>query len=546
MKRFIKNALTIMVAAVAFVSCNNAAKMAELAEQVKITCNPAVLEAIAGNINADVTVNFPADYFYPKARLTVVPVLKYAGGEVEGESFEYQGQKVTENYKMVSKDGASINEHINFQFKNGMEKSELVARATVRYKGKTYKFPEDIKIADGCNTTYMLVDKSGSYHMMGDNYQEVIPEEVEAQILYLINSADVRNAQLKSTDIKGYQAAVAEIMNDQRRSIKGTDIVAYASPDGPEAKNNTLSDKRGASAEKAFSKVAKDIETGAVNTKSIGEDWEGFQELVNASNIEDKDLILRVLSMYSDPNVREREIKNMSSVYKSLANNILPELRRARFITNVEYQNYTPEELTSLVNSNIDVLDEEALLRAASLIDNPNAKQAIYKQAINKYNSDRARYNSAVYYENGDLAAANNALAAVKADEYCFKNLKGILLMQEGNYVEASKIFAQSDCENAKANSAVIDILNGNYKQASDKLAGTGNSNEGLAFILSNQLDKASAALTEDCPCKAYQRAIVAARKGDAAKAQSELKNASANEDLAKRAATDIEFAKVK
>jgi len=118
--------------------------------------------------------------------------------------------------------------------------------------------------------------------------------------------------------------------------------------------------------------------------------------------------------------------------------------------------------------------------------------------------------------------------------------------MQEGNYVEASKIFAQSDCENAKANSAVIDILNGNYKQAADKLAGTGNSNEGLAFILSNQLDKASAALTEDCPCKAYQRAIVAARKGDAAKAQSELKNASANEELAKRAATDIEFAKVK
>ena len=149
-------------------------------------------------------------------------------------------------------------------------------------------------------------------------------------------------------------------------SIKGTDIVAYASPDGPEAKNNTLSDKRGASAEKAFSKVAKDIETGAVNTKSIGEDWEGFQELVNASNIEDKDLILRVLSMYSDPNVREREIKNMSSVYKSLANNILPELRRARFITNVEYQNYTPEELTSLVNSNIDVLDEEAQIGRAS------------------------------------------------------------------------------------------------------------------------------------------------------------------------------------
>ncbi|MCF0168595.1 MAG: hypothetical protein HUJ93_08170, partial [Bacteroidales bacterium] len=361
MKKIFKSVIVAAVAVFTLSSCNNAAKMAELAEQVKINCNPEVLEVIAGNIDADVTVNFPAEYFLPKAKLEVTPVIVYQGGEAVGKPFMYQGQKVTENYKMVSKDGAQIKEHVNFSYVEGMEKSQLVARAKVIYKGKTYEFPQDIKIADGANTTYMLVCQKGTYNMQADKYQEVIPEEVEAQILYLINSADVRSSQINSADIKDYQNDIKNVMNDERRTIKGTEIVAYASPDGPEAKNNILSDKREASAEKAFKKVAKKLETGEVSGKSIGEDWEGFQELINNSNIEDKDLIIRVLSMYSDPNVREREIKNMSSIYTSVAKDVLPQLRRARFITSVEYQNYTPEELNDLVANNIDVLDEEAL-----------------------------------------------------------------------------------------------------------------------------------------------------------------------------------------
>ena len=547
MKRTFRNILAFAIAAFALVSCNNAAKMAELADQVKINCNPEVLEVIAGNIDADVTVNFPADYFLPKARLTVTPVLKYQGGEVAGTPFEYQGQKVTENYKMVSKNGAAIKEHVNFKYVPGMEKSELVARAKVLYKGKTYEYPGDIKIADGANTTYMLADKSGVFHLMADNYQEVIPEEVEAQILYLINSATVRPSQLTTADIKDYKAAVNDVMNDERRTILGTDIVAYASPDGPEAKNNVLSSQRESSAEKAFKTVAKNLETGAINAKSIGEDWEGFKELVSASNMQDKDLILRVLSMYSDPNVREREIKNMSSVYKSLADNILPELRRARFITNVEYKNYTPEELTSLVASNIDVLDEEALLRAATLVKDPAAKQNIYRQAIQKFGSDRARFNSAVtYLENGDLASAKNALSGVKSTDGCVTNLKGVVAMREGNYTEAARLFASTDCPNAKLNSATIDILNGDYAQAASKLAGSGAKNEGLAYILAGQLDKAAAAIKGNDALSAYERAIIAARNGNANAAQSELRAATADRDLAARAANDVEFAKVR
>ena len=546
MKRLFRNFLAFSVAAFSLVACNNAAKMAELAEQVKITCDPEVLEVVAGNIDADVTVNFPADYFLPKARLTVIPVLKYMGGEVQGTPFEYQGQKVTENYKMVSKNGAAIREHVNFKYAEGMEKSELVARAKVLYKGREYEYPGEIKIADGANTTYMLVNEDGTYHLMADNYQEVIPEEVEAQILYLINSATVRPNQLTTADMKDYKAAVSDAMKDERRTIVGTDIVAYASPDGPVARNNTLSEQRENSAEQAFKTVAKNLETGAVSTRSIGEDWEGFQELVNASNIEDKDLILRVLSMYSDPNVREREIKNMSSVYKSLADNILPELRRARFITNVEFQNYTPEELTALVSNNIDVLDEEALLRVATLVDNPTSKQAIYRQAVQKFDSDRARFNSAVtYLDAGDLSAAKTALAAVKSTEGCVTNLKGVIAMREKNYTEAARLFASTECPNAKQNSAVIDILNGSYAQAAQKLAGTGNPNEGLAYILSNQLDKAANVLKGTDPVSAYERAIIAARRGNSNAAQSEIRAASADSKLANRAATDVEFAKV-
>ncbi len=543
-----KKVLFFAVACLALVSCNNASKMAKLSDLVKIECNPEVLEVVAGNIDADVTVTFPEAYFHKKAKLEVVPVIKFDGGEVAGEPFVYQGEKVTENFKLVGKDGASITEHVNFKYEPGMEKSELVGRATVKYKKKNWKFPEDIKIADGANTTYMLVCQKGTFNPVADQYQEVIPEEVEGQILYLIGSSNVRGSELNSEGLKEYKNGVKDVMNDERRTIKGTDIIAYASPDGPEALNNKLSDARTNSAEKAFAKVAKKLETGDVSTQSIGEDWEGFQELVNASNIEDKDLILRVLSMYSDPNVREREIKNMSSVYGTLAKDVLPELRRARFITNVEYQNYTPAELKALVEDNIDVLDEEALLRTATLVEGDNAKLDIYKQAIKKFDSDRAKYNAACVLAAADKdKEAADMLAKINDDFCCAKNLRGVLAMRAGKYEEAAKYFADVKCSEGKENQAVLDILNGNYKAAAEKLAGTGNPNEALAYILNGDLTKAAAAL-KDCDCEgsAYQRAIIAARKGDAATAAKELAKVKNCKKLVEKAANDVEFAKVK
>ncbi|MBO4417131.1 MAG: hypothetical protein J5801_03300 [Bacteroidales bacterium] len=544
-----KKLLLIAFACLAVISCNKVSKMADLANLVKVECDPEILEVVADNIDADVTVTFPAKYFHKKAILEVVPVMKFDGQEVAGEPFVYQGEKVMDNYKTVGKDGASITEHVQFKYVPGMEKSELVGRATVKYKKKSWAFPEDIKIADGANTTYMLANKTGSYAAAADNYQDVIPEEVEAQILYLINSANVRSNQLTSESIKEYKTGVKDVMKDDRRTITGTDIIAYASPDGPEKRNNVLSDQRAASAKSAFKQVSNKLETGGVTTRSIGEDWEGFQELVNNSNIEDKDLILRVLSMYSDPDVREREIKNMSSVYGTLAKDVLPELRRARFVTNVEFQNYTAEELKALVEDNIDILDEEALLRSATLTDDQSAKLDIYHQAIKKYDSDRAKLNSAcIMLDQGKDAMAETFLKKVSDTAVeGYNNLRGVLALRNGDLAKALDFFEKETGDASKVNLGTMDILNGNYAAAAKKLAGTGDVNEALAYILNGDLTKASSLLKDnDCELAAYERAIIAARQGKASVALSELAKIKNSKDLKDRAENDIEFAKIK
>lgn len=546
MKKSLISLLLIAVVSFGLASCNQAQKMIDAADSITIKCNPEVLEVVDGKIDATVSVTFPPEYFLPKATLEVTPVILYVGGEAVGKPFTYQGEKITDNFKTVTKAGATITEKVHFDYVPGMEKSELVGRAKVYYKGNEYEYPADIKIADGANTTYMLADCNGSYHYMADGYQEVIPETAEAQIMYLINSSDVRNSELKSNDVKDFQEALKALANDDRREIKGTEIVAYASPDGPEALNNKLSANREKSASKAFDKITKKLDAGNVSSRTIGEDWEGFQELVNNSNIEDKELILRVLSMYSDPNVREREIKNMSSVYSALKTNILPQLRRARFITNVEYTNYTAEELADLVENNIDVLDEPALLRAAANAKDIDAKIAIYKKAVDKYGTDKAKYNLGVaYLDKGDNKAAKDAFAKMaKKEGTCYNNVMGVLAMRDGKLDEAAGWFSKVSCKHGKINQGTIDIFKGKYNDAATKLAGSGTHNETIAYILTNQLDKAAETIKGNCPKCNYKKAIIAARKGDVNAYNAAMEIVKKNEKLAERASKDVEFLK--
>ncbi len=544
MKKGIK-ILTSVLLGLAVVSCSSAKKMAEQAENVIVTCDPEVLEVVAGVINADVTVTFPEDYFHKKAILEVTPVLVYDGGEIAMEPYYFQGEKVKDNYEVVSTDGGTITKPVSFEYVEGVEQSYLELRGVVTYKSKTIDLPTK-KVADGANTTYMLVDRRGHVELRPDGYQEIIKQTAEGQILYNINDASVRDSELKGQSVKDFMAEVDEIKANERKAFVGTDIIAYASPDGGEELNSKLSNKRSESAEKAFGKITKGNEIDApVNVQSIGQDWEGFQELVSESDIEDKELILRVLSMYSDPAVREQEIKNMSAVYQDLAKEVLPELRRARFIANVEYTNYTSEELLQLIDENIDVLDETALLRAATLVKDLDDKVAIYEKAIDKYDSDAAQFNlAAVYLNAGETKKGEKALEKVETKDAEYENALGVVALQNDDLDSAIQHFMAARTPSSRENLGIVDILTGKYDAAVDKLANSKCCcNKALSLILVDKLDAASDAIKCDCPKGSYLKAIIAARQGDADGVKTNLEAASECDKLADRAAKDIEFA---
>ena len=526
----------------AAIACSSPEKMAEMAENVTVKCEPAVLEVVGGEIDATVSVTYPADYFHPKAVLEVTPVIVYEGGEVKMEPYMFQGEKVEDNYEVVPEAGSTVTKKVHFDYVPGMEKCYLELRGVVSHKKKTVDLPTK-KVADGANTTYMLVCQKGKLDLKADGYQEIIKQTAEGQILYQINSAAVRNSQIKGQSVKDYQAALDEILANERKTLVSTDVIAYASPDGKEDQNAKLSDNRSKSAEKAYGKVVKGKEVpGDVNVTSVAEDWEGFQELVAESDLADKDLIIRVLSMYSDPAVREKEIKNMSAVYSTLAKEVLPELRRARFIANVEYTNYTNEELLQLIEDNIDVLDETALLRAATLVKDNDQKVEIYKKAAKKFDSAVAQYNLGVTYINMDkLGKAKNALENCPKDADWY-NAMGVIALREDNIDAAAEYFANSESKSAKANLAVIDILDGDYKAAAAKLADCKCFNAALAQLLVGN-NAPAAALKCESPKAAYLRAVAAARQGNAAAVKSNLEAAAKCDELAARAAKDIEFA---
>ena len=544
-----KKGIKILAAAaivLSAVACSSAKKMAELADNVIVTCNPAVLECVAGNVDPSVTVTYPANYFNPKAILEVTPVIVYEGGESKMAPLMYQGEKVKDNYKVVPKAGSTVTEKLHFPFVEGMEKSYLELRGVAKFKGKSITLPTK-KVAEGVNTTYQLVKADGLVPLKADGYEAILKQTAEGQILYRINSADVQSKQLKGESIKNFQNALDEIAANERKTLVGTEVVAYASPDGGEKLNRKLSDNRSKTADKAWDKVVKGKSVTDPEVRSIGQDWEGFQELVQNSDIRDKDLILRVLSMYSDPAVRESEIKNMSSVYSELKNDILPELRRARFIANVEFKNYTPDELLEMINNNSEVLDEPALLKSATLVKDLDSKVKLYNKAISKFDSDAARFNLGTAYLNaGDLKNAEKAFANVETKDAELDNALGVLALRGGDFQKAASLFKKAGSDVAKTNQGIIDICTGNYDKAVQDLKDAKGCchNTVLAYILTNQLDKAKAAAHCGDPKVTYLKAIIAARQGKMDEVKTLLDEvAKADKTLAARAAKDVEFA---
>lgn len=534
--------LALCAMVLAFASCSaSRAEQMKLAEKVSVSSNPEVLALVGDKIPADITVTFPAKYFHPAAILEVTPVLVYEGGEQVGKTFKYQGEKVKDNYRVIASNvDNSVTEKVAFDYVPGVEKSYLELRSVAYYKNKTIEIPA-IKVADGCNVTQLFASTEGEYSFKKDDYKEVISESAEGQVMYDYNSATIKRSELRSDSVKELQAALDEIASDPRYTVTGTRVVAYASPEGGQQYNAKLSDKRAESAKKAWDKVTGGMKTDDIQVKSMGQDWDGFKEAVQNSNIEDKELILRVLSMYSDPAVRESEIRNMSKVYTEINKNVFPELRRARFIADVNYKNFSDDELKELADKAVDVLDEEGLLRVASITSNADRKAELYKMAVSKFGSDRAQFNLAVLSLNaGKPDQAASLLKKVSKVDGDVNNALGVCELQKGNLDAAADFFRKAGTTEAKANLGTIDILKGNYDAAVKNLEGTGSHNLAVAYILTNQLDKAEKSITCNCARSNYLRAVIAARRGNSSDVEKYLAQTGKMKEKAEK---DVEFA---
>jgi len=548
MKRILTFSALIALALISSSCAKSRLEQMQLAENVVINCDPQVLEIKGGKIAATVSVTCPKDYFHPKATMDVVPVLVYEGGELKERTLQYQGDKVIDNYKVVSSAGATIKEKLSFDYVPGCEKAHLELRSVITFKDKQYPV-DPVKVADGCIATYQLADINGVYKLKPDGYQAVIQRTTEARILYDVNSDKVKPSEMETYAMDGYRYRLGKLQEDERTTVKGTQIVAYASPEGGKDYNAKLSDRRADSAQKAWdeiSKEAKEIELTGVEVKSMGQDWEGFQEAVAKSNIEDKDLILRVLSMYSDPAVRESEIRNLSQIYTEINNTVFPELRRARFVTSSEYRNFDNEELLKMAEENgVEKFDAPSLLRLAAISESRDSKEALYKLAINKYNSDVARYNLAMLYlDEGKTSLGGAYLSKIKEPDADVLNATGVVAMRFEDYAEAKKCFEKADSESARENMVVMNILKGDYAAAAKAANGMTGSNAAVANLLNGDLDAASAALKCKCPKANYIRAIIAARKGHLTEAKSLLDDAcSRKPEFKERSERDIEFA---
>ena len=540
--------ILLCAAVVAAAACSKSrAEQMKLAENVQIQCNPEVLALVGDQIPVDLTVTYPDGYFHPKAILEVTPVLVYGGGEEQkGPTFVYQGEKVLDNFKVVYKAGGTVKEHFAFKYDEGVEQAYLELRGVARIKDKEIAIPA-VKVADGTIVTQLLAETEGYYSYKKDNYQAVLHEQTEGQVMYDYNSSTIKNSELRSQSIKELQAALAAIEADPRYTVTGTSIVAYASPEGGQTYNAKLSDQRAASAERAWSKVTGEKDApDNLEIRSIGQDWEGFREAVAKSNIQDKDLILRVLSMYSDPAVRESEIKNMSKVYTEINKNVFPELRRARFITELDYQNFSDEELVELSRQAIDVLDEEGLLRVASITSDATRKAELYNKAVSKFNSDRARFNLACMALDDERPdAAARQLEGIKNQDADVLNARGVVELQRGDNKAAAEWFRKAGTAESKANLGLIDLMEGRYEAAAKALAGTKGVNGAIASLLAGNLAEAESRVTCKCGHAEYVRAIIAARTGDAAGVQTHLANLEAKDKrLYEQSRKDIEFAK--
>jgi tetratricopeptide (TPR) repeat protein len=549
----------VLLAAIVISSCGSLNKMKDNAKGLTYKVTPSPLEVKGGEVEVTVEGKFPPKYFNKKAVLEATPVLKYQAGETAYKSLKMQGEKIQANDKVINyTSGGSFTISDKVAYKKDMQVSDL----EIRLKGTMGKTVADfpsVKIADGIIATELLVVKDPRPIMLSDKYVRTTTGKLEASINYLINKADVRPSELKKEEIAKLKSSIKEMATDSSKKITSIELSAYASPDGPVDLNEKLAEKRKGSATDVFKKDAKkeklELSDDIFKYLVTAEDWDGFKSLMEKSNIKHKELILRVLSMYSDPVVREKEIKNISAAYDEIKEQILPQLRRSKFTVNVEISGKSDEQLLALAQSDPSALElEEALYTAANLTQDLNLQLSIYQAASTKYPNDfRAKNNAgAVLVKLNRMGEAKAAFEGAKAieDNETVKNNLGVCAFVEGDVAKAEELYTAGlgAGEIANYNLGIIKIMQGKYSDAMNYFGNTCEINNALVKILAKEHDAALSTLncvkSEDALVY-YLRAIIGARTQNVDMLFTNLTTACGKSaELKANAAKDLEFAK--
>lgn len=540
------------VAGLSVLFLTSCSKLGELsADNFTVTPNPLVESA--SKVPATIDGRFPVKYMKKKAVVTVTPELRYAGQAVQGQSATFQGEKAVGNNQTISyKMGGNYTMKTIFDYVPEMLQSELYLTFDAAIGKKKFDVPA-VKVADGVLATSQLVYRtvtSANTCVAADAYQQIIAQHQDAQIKYLINQSKVRTSELSTTSIQDFVKVLRDIKADQKSfALDNIEVSAYASPDGALSFNEKVASGRQETASQYVNKQLKNIELdGTVDTKYTAEDWDGFQEIVAASNIQDKEVILRVLNMYKDPEERETQIRNMSVAFRELADEVLPELRRARLTINYKLIGRTDAEIQQQFKEDPTKLSVEELLYGATLTKDTNEQKKYFEAAAKQYPNDYRAYNglAQVAYAQGDLAAAKSALQ--KAGDKTEANANAALIaIAEGNLDQAEALLGKAlTAANYNEVLGNLQIARGNWSQAAQALKGVNSNSAALAQILTK--DYAAAKRTLDAVAApdamtAYLQAVAAARIGDTAAAKSALKTAVQKDaSLADYAAKDLEL----
>lgn len=554
LKRF--SLLLTFAAVLILSSCSS--KMKEMRPEF-FTVTPEVLEVIGSEVPVTIDGKFPAKFFNKKTVLTITPVLKYKNSEAIAESSTFQGENVRGNDKTISYDnGGNFKMKMVFDYVPEMEEAELYLRFSVNKGNKTRTLPE-VKVADGCIATSQLYQQTittANIAWCEDAFQRVIKQAKEANILFLIQQTNLRMSELKSNEIKDFKNALADIATDyENKVLDDVQISSYASPDGDFDLNDNLATGRGDNAAKFVNKELKRAKlNGYVDNNYTAEDWEGFKELVSKSELPDKELILRVLSMYNDPEEREAQIKNISSVYKELADDILPKLRRARITLNYQLIGRSDTQIKEQYKADPKELSIEEILYSSILTEDVEEKENIFNTAIRLFPADHRAYNNlgVLAYNRGDYnAAANffakagnvdNAAAEVKVNQGYLELMKGDIAKAESDITTGA---------NTKAGDEALGnlyIAQGLYGRAVALFGDSKTNSAALAQLLNKDYNKARntiESINYPDATTHYIKAILGARTSNIAFVYDGLKEAiRLNPALAEKAANDLEFRK--